>query len=123
MICIICREPFEHDPYDDNQCPNCGQQYTHDESQTIVLSEEQLRLLRNQYGMRGVTLAFKLDKDTDVNMDKLLALRGVRIDLPATAFRVQCQRINDGLLVFLNSKEYHFTAEEVRAAHISTGAQ
>lgn len=46
MNCEICETEFEADTYGENTCPKCGQVYTYDEAQKIVLTEAQLALLR-----------------------------------------------------------------------------
>lgn len=46
-LCDICEQSFEDaNTYGENTCPQCGQKYIHDEGQRIVLSEDQLQLLR-----------------------------------------------------------------------------
>jgi hypothetical protein len=48
MVCLICRTEWAlADKYGENICPACGQKYAHDEGQHIVLTDEQLELLRS----------------------------------------------------------------------------
>lgn len=49
--CEICDAPLDIQAirlFMDTQCPNCGQKYEYDERHRIVLTAEQLALLREQ---------------------------------------------------------------------------
>ena len=37
------------DTYDSNKCPKCGQGYSYDEGQVIVLTDEQRSILRDAF--------------------------------------------------------------------------
>jgi Zn finger protein HypA/HybF involved in hydrogenase expression len=53
ILCEICEQDFEGDKYgEENDCPTCGQRYAYDEGQGIVLTEEQISLLRAAHNTR-----------------------------------------------------------------------
>jgi uncharacterized Zn finger protein (UPF0148 family) len=47
--CLICGKVWEYRCYCDTECPNCGQKYTYEEEDRIVLNEKQIELLKNNY--------------------------------------------------------------------------
>ena len=47
--CDICNAPFEQDTYADGECPICGQKYEYEEGITMVLTDEQVGVLRKHY--------------------------------------------------------------------------
>ncbi len=47
MECEICEKEFKADEYGSSKCPNCDQFYLFTESVEIVLSDDQIKLLRN----------------------------------------------------------------------------
>lgn len=50
IVCDICRTEFQaRETYGENRCPQCGQLYSHDEGQQIVLRDSQLEALRQHY--------------------------------------------------------------------------
>lgn len=51
FICILCRTVNEsdHDYADSYTCRECGQQYEYEEGVRIVLTPEQIELLRAQH--------------------------------------------------------------------------
>lgn len=52
--CDICMTEFLfRERYGCNYCPKCGQEYCHNEGQQIVLTEQQLELLRANYQETG----------------------------------------------------------------------
>ena len=48
-VCAICACKFAIETYDAGVCPSCGQKYQYDEGHSIVLTPEQLVLLRKDY--------------------------------------------------------------------------
>jgi hypothetical protein len=53
ILCEICEKEFAGaDTYGENTCPVCGQLYSHDEGQKMVLSAAQLALLRVAHNTR-----------------------------------------------------------------------
>lgn len=48
LICEICKHENRGDKYGDYTCAKCGQKYSYGEQMHIVLSDEQIALLRLQ---------------------------------------------------------------------------
>jgi len=51
--CEVCGQDNEHDPYSGFWCSACGQQHAYDECISVVLTDEQLELLRRDAAARG----------------------------------------------------------------------
>lgn len=49
--CIICKVEFDAENYGLNKCPHCGQEYDYDEAVSIVLTEDQIKLLALDKGI------------------------------------------------------------------------
>ena len=47
--CDICDTPFELATYSDGECPNCKQKYEYEEGTTMVLTYEQVEVLKKHY--------------------------------------------------------------------------
>lgn len=48
MSCTICGGKVEGEEYGDSQCLACGQEYEYEEGPQLVLSDEQIALLKAQ---------------------------------------------------------------------------
>ena len=46
ITCLICKTEFPIERYGDGHCPKCNQYYEYEEDHRIVLTEEQIILLK-----------------------------------------------------------------------------